>query len=166
MIVASISAEVLQRFDGQDVRRARESPSIRLLDAWRTASLYDGHLVRREHVERPSSVHRRFVAAFVADRADSFRAGSRNARGVAEFERDKASTDKMSVVHGENGCRPESAGWSRRPLCTTDILSVASMSNVRRLGSSHAQQSRSRGGRTSRQSVYHEAHEEHEGIRE
>ena len=48
----------------------------------------------------------------------------------------------------------------RRTSCPSRAL------RTRRLGSSHAQQPRSRGGRRSRQSAYHEAHEEHEGIRE
>ncbi|MEY4181240.1 MAG: hypothetical protein RLY70_4815 [Planctomycetota bacterium] len=30
------------------------------------------------------------------------------------------TTDKISVVHGENECRPESAGWTFVALCLYD----------------------------------------------
>ena len=88
--------------------------------AVRTSFLYDGHLVRR-----------RWGVARVKPSDSQF---------------DKLATDKMSVVHGENGCRLESVesvvafslydghlvrrGWSRNPIPRRDSSLEARQSLV------------------------------------
>ena len=52
---------------------------------------------------------RKFAERVAADR-----------RSLAASVFDRLATDKMSVVHGENGCRPESADRGERHLCTNE----------------------------------------------
>ncbi len=150
------------RLGGKRGKRVQALPSG--LRSRYIVPMYDGHLVRREHVEsvltccsnrvlravdgaddragdgqdvrrtwgeRMSTrvgwsvvVHPLFVRRISCpSRACRIRVHllleSRSPRRVTE-----RATDKMSVVHGANGCRHESADRSWRSSCTTEEISV------------------------------------------
>ncbi|MEY4179439.1 MAG: hypothetical protein RLY70_3013 [Planctomycetota bacterium] len=99
--------------DGQDVRRTKEIVTTSQPLRSRPTTSYDGHLVRRE-----------LVGCVACEQANSHATSCGLPTAIAPAP---ASTDKMSVVQSRASQR--ASHFDRgKPLRTTDILSVASLS--------------------------------------